>query len=243
MKLKHLTECRSDWVERVRCPKCASKLMAARTAPHCSNRLCEYSRLGFPLVDGQPVLVDFQSSVFDRAIYGSGSGSVLRRDMSGRSISSRLHRFTFGGNPVAAGNCSTFLSITKQNADRPKVLVVGGATIGAGAELLYADASIELVGTDVFASQNTVLVTDAHNLPFDEGTFDAVWMQAVLEHVLDPAIVVAEIHRVLKPSGIVYAETPFMQQVHERAYDFTRFTQSGHRWLFRQFSEIRGHRD
>jgi hypothetical protein len=33
-------------------------------------------------------------------------------------------------------------------------------------------------------------------------------------------------------------ETPFMQQVHERAYDFSRFTQSGHRWLFRRFSEI-----
>jgi hypothetical protein len=29
-----------------------------------------------------------------------------------------------------------------------------------------------------------------------------------------------------------------MQQVHERAYDFSRFTQSGHRWLFRQFAEI-----
>ena len=29
-----------------------------------------------------------------------------------------------------------------------------------------------------------------------------------------------------------------MQQVHEQAYDFSRFTQSGHRWLFRRFSEI-----
>jgi len=29
-----------------------------------------------------------------------------------------------------------------------------------------------------------------------------------------------------------------MQQVHERAYDFTRFTLSGHRWLFRRFEQI-----
>jgi hypothetical protein len=29
-----------------------------------------------------------------------------------------------------------------------------------------------------------------------------------------------------------------MQQVHERAYDFSRFTQSGHRWLFKKFTEI-----
>ncbi len=34
-------------------------------------------------------------------------------------------------------------------------------------------------------------------------------------------------------------ETPFLQPVHERAYDFTRFTRSGHRWLFRRFTEIR----
>jgi len=29
-----------------------------------------------------------------------------------------------------------------------------------------------------------------------------------------------------------------MQQVHERGYDFSRFTQSGHRWLFKKFTEI-----
>ena len=57
----------------------------------------------------------------------------------------------------------------------------------------------------------------------------------MLEHVLDPAQVVAEIHRVLGKDGVVFANTPFMQQVHEGAYDFTRFTLSGHRWLFRNF--------
>ncbi len=48
----------------------------------------------------------------------------------------------------------------------------------------------------------------------------------------------AEIHRVLRPGGIVYADTPFLQQVHEGAYDFTRFTDSGHRFLFRRFERI-----
>jgi hypothetical protein len=42
--------------------------------------------------------------------------------------------------------------------------------------------------------------------------------------------VVAEIFRVLKPNGIVYADTG--------TFDFTRFTRSGHRWLFRHFEEI-----
>lgn len=231
---------RSEWMEQVRCPGCASRVTALRTAtPRCTSEFCDYSKAGFPSVNGQPVLIDFQSSVFDRRMYDGGNGSVIRRDVSGRSFGSRLHRFTFGSNPVASRNCTEFVALVKQNAERPTVLVIGGATIGAGADSLYADAAIELVSTDVFSSANTVLVVDAHKIPLATGTIDGVWVQAVLEHVLEPATVVDEIHRVLKPSGIVYAETPFMQQVHERAFDFTRFTQSGHRWLFRRFTELR----
>ena len=61
----------------------------------------------------------------------------------------------------------------------------------------------------------------------------------MLEHVLNPQRCVNEIFRVLKSSGIVYAETPFMQQVHMKEYDFTRFTHLGHRRLFRKFEEIK----
>lgn len=50
--------------------------------------------------------------------------------------------------------------------------------------------------------------------------------------------VAAEIHRVLKTGGLLYSELPFMQQVHEGAYDFTRYTLSGHRRLFNGFTEI-----
>ena len=42
--------------------------------------------------------------------------------------------------------------------------------------------------------------------------------------------------RVLR--GALYSEIPFMQQVHEGAYDFTRYTLSGHRRLFNSFTEI-----
>jgi SAM-dependent methyltransferase len=68
--------------------------------------------------------------------------------------------------------------------------------------------------------------------------FDAVVAQAVLEHVIFPAVVVGEIHRVLRPRGVVYSEIPFLQQVHEGRYDFTRFTMSCHRVLFRMFESI-----
>jgi len=228
----------AHWKQRLRCPRCSSTLRNVWSQPSCSNRACEYSRTGFPVIGTQPVLIDFAASVFDRRMYAAENGSVLHRDVGRRSIGSRLHRFTFGGNPVAASNSMKFIDLLKQGSRRPTVLVVGGGTIGSGADELYRDGSIELVGTDVYASPHTMLVADAHRLPFEDGVFDGVWVQAVLEHVLEPATVVAELHRVLRLEGLVYAETPFMQQVHERAYDFSRFTQSGHRWLFKRFSEI-----
>lgn len=222
----------------VRCPRCSSPIRNLESCPFCLNVDCEYAEAGFPLSEGQPVLIDFATSIFDRDLYLGSNGSVLDRDVNGRSVGSRLHQFGFGRNPIAASNCAKFINLLKQEVTQPTVLVIGGGTIGAGADELYSDSSIELVGTDVYASPHTTLVADAHKLPFEDGVFDGVWVQAVLEHVLEPASVVGEIHRVLRRGGLVYAETPFMQQVHERAYDFSRFTQSGHRWLFKRFSEI-----
>jgi SAM-dependent methyltransferase len=116
--------------------------------------------------------------------------------------------------------------------------MVGAGTMGAGCEELYEDRGVRQIAFDTSPSNLTQLAADAHQIPLADSSVDGVIVQAVLEHVLEPSAVVREIHRVLKPGGIVYAETPFMQQVHEGAYDFTRFTELGHRWLWRQFEEI-----
>jgi SAM-dependent methyltransferase len=45
-------------------------------------------------------------------------------------------------------------------------------------------------------------------LPFDEGSFDAVVAGELLEHVRDPAEVVAEVRRVLRPGGTFVGSVP-----------------------------------
>jgi SAM-dependent methyltransferase len=222
----------------LRCPRCRSELAVGPDQVSCLNGKCIYSGQKFPVLNGQPVLIDFADSIFERSSYRKGNGSALPRDHTSNTIRSRLHLLVDGTNPVAARNCDSFLSLVRAKTRRPRVLVIGAGVVGLGADRLYGDGDLELISTDVYASPSTGLLCDAHKLPFESQTFDGVWIQAVLEHVLDPSRVVAEIHRVLKADGYVYAETPFMQQVHERAYDFSRFTRSGHRWLFRQFDEI-----
>ena len=49
---------------------------------------------------------------------------------------------------------------------------------------------------------------DRDPLPFEDGSFDAVVSLDVIEHVLDPAVFVRELARVLRPGGNVYLATP-----------------------------------
>jgi SAM-dependent methyltransferase len=222
------------------CPRCRCAFVVERSSRplhriYCSNSECRYASAGFPVINDQPILIDFANSIFDEDTFLAADGhSVVERDDS-RRLLSRVGRFALGNNQVAEKNCTRFLEAIRERTARPRVLIVGGGAIGSGAGRLYSEPWLKLVGTDVYVSPHTVLVADGHRLPFCDGSFDGVWVQAVLEHVLDPWAVVAEIHRVLREDGVVYAETPFMQQVHEGAYDFTRFTLSGHRWLFRAF--------
>jgi hypothetical protein len=88
------------------------------------------------------------------------------------------------------------------------------------------------------AFPNVDCIGDAHNIPFVDGTFDSIICNAVLEHVYDPHAVAAEMVRVLKPGGWLYAEAPFIFFFHGYPSDFHRFTREGMRRMFRNLSPL-----
>ena len=196
--------------------------------------VCRACGRTYPIVDQKPVLIRFERSVARESdfIARAGQSEVRRPGRMQRRISS----FIFGTPRQSSVNLRRMTGLIERDPSAV-VLIVGGAEAGFGGELLER-TSATVVSFDIYAGDEADFVADAHEIPMASGTVDAVVVQAVLEHVLDPAGVVGEIHRVLKPGGLVYAETPFMQQVHEGAFDFTRFTESGHRWLFRRFELI-----
>lgn len=217
-----------------RCPRCRSRLIAGDSL-RCEDPDCLCAPAGFPLVGEKPILIDFQASILDsRGLVATSGAPSLDRS---RPLLRRLREWAGGPNNEAARNCETFLAKLAAFPE-PRVLIVGGGSRGSGTEALYAAAGVRTVGTDVYASPDVEILADGHQLPFADASFQGVWVQAVLEHVVVPEAVVAEIARVLVDGGLVYAETPFLQPVHERAYDFTRYTRSGHRWLFRHFAEV-----
>lgn len=215
------------------CPRCQSNLEGDGAVLCCTNKQCPGSE-GFPIAGDKPVLIDFDNSVVEESRFRGGDGNSPTR----RRPTRWWDRFTRARNRVAEANGARYADLLLHRSRHPLLLIVGGGARGAGTERLYSDPKLNVVSFDIYNSPEVDFLADGHSIPLASGSVDAVWIQAVLEHVLVPEKVVAEIHRVLKPGGLVYAETPFIQQVHEAAYDFTRFTESGHRWLFRRFELI-----
>ena len=106
--------------------------------------------------------------------------------------------------------------------------------VGCGARRLSAN----FINVDVDPSKNVDIVASAEALPFDAGVADLIWMEAVLEHLPDPALAVSEATRVLKPGGVIYAEMPFLQGYHAAPNDYQRLTVPGLRHLFRGFEVL-----
>ncbi|MBT4767810.1 MAG: class I SAM-dependent methyltransferase [Phycisphaerae bacterium] len=222
----------------LRCPR--SNGLLALADNETTLVVCEDPARQYKIINGFPIMIDFAASVFKASQVSTRreGSAVTRKQYSG--LSRLLKRIVAPNKRSTSKNVATLRSLLKRTLGETKrILVVGGGSIGQGMAPLYSDPDLEIVAFDVYGSEHVQFVADAHQIPLADASFDCVIVQAVLEHVLDPHRVVSEIHRVLKIGGLVYSETPFLQHVHEGPYDFTRFTDSGHRYLFRAFELIK----
>lgn len=221
--------------QRLRCPVCHSALKSEGGSLTCINDQCAAR---FPIVRGVPVLVNEKTSLFSTEEIVSENLSLP--DAQEKKFIDAIRRLvpSISANVRARENYAKLTGLLLKKSPSPLALVIGGRIPGQGAETLLNHSSITLAESDIAFGPRTNLISDAQDIPFEDGTFDAVIIQAVLEYLPDPYKCAQEIERVLKADGLVYAETPFMQQVHGGAYDFLRFTHLGHRRLFRKFTEI-----
>ena len=217
----------------LRCPATGGRLVGQGNGV----LITEDGSCTYPVVADVPILINERGSPFRIADYVRPPNQLRNRGARRLIDAVDFVLPSLASNVGSRENYQQLASLL-QGKKHARVLVVGGATAGVGSDALLRAPNIELVEADIAWGPRTTIICDAHDLPFRDGTFDAVVCQAVLEHVLDPARVVGEIHRVLAPDGLVYSEVPFMYQVHGAPYDFTRFTPLGHRRLYRYFDEL-----
>ena len=122
----------------------------------------------------------------------------------------------------------------KVNSGQGRILEIGSRQVVAGGKTkrhLFAPCSY--VGFDYYEDANTDVVGDAHQLSKYFGCeFDAVFSLAVFEHLAMPWVVAAEINKVLKVGGLTFHATHFAFPLHERPWDFWRYTDQSLRVLF-----------
>ncbi len=112
--------------------------------------------------------------------------------------------------------------------------------LGSGAGLFDGRIRPHLstINLDLCVRGPVHVLGDAHWLPFADESIDAVFSNAVLEHVQRPWRVADEIYRILRPGGRVFINVPFLNVIHD-AHDYFRFTDKGLEVLFSRFRKIR----
>jgi SAM-dependent methyltransferase len=77
------------------------------------------------------------------------------------------------------------------------------------------------------------------SLPFEDGEFDAVVSDQVLEHIEgNPQSAIDETFRVLKPNGISLHTTCFINPVHGAPNDYWRYTPDALKLLTKKHGEV-----
>ena len=106
------------------------------------------------------------------------------------------------------------------------------------ARLLRAQPNLNYVTADLF-EQNVMTRFDVMNLPFADSTFDAIICNHVLEHVSSDRAAMAEILRILRPSGWALLQVPIALALDKTIEDPTAITEADRIRLFGQSDHVR----
>ena len=180
------------------CPgSCNTKLIFLKNKLKCTNKKCIHSKRNFffSIKYKTPILISEENC--DTLC----SSDIKKKYVVRNVYSNFLRKIVYGVNPITKNNCQKFLNLALEHTSMPLVLVIGSGEIGNGTERLFKNKNVKLIGVDIYENENVDIVCDGHYLPFNKNSFDGVWIQAVLEHVVEPNKVVNEIYRVLKKEG------------------------------------------
>lgn len=156
---------------------------------------------------------------------GQSKGSGCGRSSAGRPVftlegaAAEVLPLEHRGNPLPARARGLIAAATG-----PVLHLSGGGTADGGDQVVELDGAI-FGPTDV--------VGDAHRLPFADGGFDLVVAMNAFEHYRDPPVAACEIRRILRPGGLVFLHTAFLQPPRGPGHYFNCTRYGLERWFER----------
>lgn len=134
-----------------------------------------------------------------------------------------------------------FIAMLAAELDSAEITVLDVAPEShAGAEASFQQACVETIDIDPSAGATYVADLCACNctqVPSD--SYDVIVCTEVLEHTRQPWNVTKELHRLLKPGGVLAITTPFNFRIHGPSPDCWRFTDEGLKVLLAEFVDVR----
>jgi SAM-dependent methyltransferase/uncharacterized protein YbaR (Trm112 family) len=225
------------------CPACHGSLRDMTDGLECTS--CP---LSYTISNGVPVLLTPASEATITGFRVNAENVRLRQSIGRSKLLLALidairppHPFWYMRRRASYAQRVAFTRIAETNGRRDDAvfLDIGSGVLGGlNASGLSEYVRSHIVPLEIAPTVGIGIVGDAHFLPFADASVDGVLIQGVLEHVLDPERIVAEIRRVLRPGAPVFSEVPFIQHYHLDPVDYRRWTHYGFTHLFRDFDEV-----
>jgi len=90
----------------------------------------------------------------------------------------------------------------------------------------WENSILEISHLDISTDLNGIL-------PIEDNKFDTILCTDVLEHIHDPALLMSEMTRILKPGGKIIIGVPYYYWIHGIPHDYHRYTQ----YMLKKFCE------
>ena len=86
------------------------------------------------------------------------------------------------------------------------------------------------IGIDIDPKSHAAIIHDLNKYPYpiESNSFDKVFAKHIIEHLNDPGKFIEEIHRILKPGGTAFFETPHFSS-------YVAYSEPQHKFFFSYF--------